>query len=362
MLLLRPDDVRGIISMRECVEAAEGAFRDWGEDNTLNWPRRRVHLPSSVRVSVHQGGAKTAGASGLFTHCELVRPRSEHQDFEYIAEPVYVLFNGASGVLDCIIVGEVTCSELPDIRAVTGLRTAATAAVGTRLLARETVDVCGMFGCGNQGWQYLLAVAQVRPIRRVLAYRRTPEALRTFCRDVEQRLGIECRPAEGPRQVMEGSDLVLCATSSSVPVFEGSWLRPGQHVTTLVGSNNLLVRGGFTPRKRRETDDETVRRADLILATSKPQAIQDEQGALWDPVQAGIITWDKVHDLSEVAAGRAPLRTRPEQISLFVNNAGQGIVDVAIGRRVYEIARERGLGLEVDAPGLRSGDYYLGAR
>ena len=52
-------------------------FREWGENPQLNAPRRRIHIPTGVRVSVHQGGVPAAKATGLMTHCEWVKPMAE---------------------------------------------------------------------------------------------------------------------------------------------------------------------------------------------------------------------------------------------------------------------------------------------
>ena len=96
MLILGPEDTRGLITMAEAVEATEIAFRDWGVNHGLNAPRRRVHVPSGVRVSVHQGGTPTLGMTGLYTHCELVRPMELEQVYDAIADPAYVLFDASS--------------------------------------------------------------------------------------------------------------------------------------------------------------------------------------------------------------------------------------------------------------------------
>jgi ornithine cyclodeaminase/alanine dehydrogenase-like protein (mu-crystallin family) len=130
-------------------------------------------------------------------------------------------------------------------------------------------------------------------------------------------------------------------------VFEGAWLEPGQHVTSIVGSNVGLVEGGFTPRKRREIDDTTLRRADRLVVASRAQVFQDQQGDLYDPLQQGVFADDQLHEIGDVLVGRVPGRSSAAQITLYKNNAGQGIADVAIGARVYARARERGLGLEL---------------
>src|SRR5207247_10378493 len=121
--------------MKAAVEAVRTGFREWGENPQMTGPRRRIHVPTGVRVSVHQGGVPAAKATGLMTHCEWVKPMAEHQEYPRLNHPVIVLYDSAEGELKAIIIGEITCSELPNNIAVTGLRTAASNAVRTDLLA-----------------------------------------------------------------------------------------------------------------------------------------------------------------------------------------------------------------------------------
>ena len=127
-VLVQPQEIRGIVTMSEAVEAVRLGFREWGENAQINAPRRRIHIPSGVRVSVHQGGVPAAHATGLMTHCEWVKPMAQEQVYPRLNHPVIVLYDSAEGELKGIIIGEITCSELPDNIAVTGLRTAATSA------------------------------------------------------------------------------------------------------------------------------------------------------------------------------------------------------------------------------------------
>ena len=139
-------------------------------------------------------------------------------------------------------------------------------------------------------------------------------------------------------------DIILAATNSSVPVFDGDWLEPGVHVTSIVGSNVGLVQGGFVKSKRREIDDKTLQKSDVIGIASVQQAVQDEQGDIYDPVNQGIIRWGQIFEIGEILAGKIEGRTRSEQITIFKNNAGQGIADVALGGLVLKKALEKGAG------------------
>src|SRR3989454_203785 len=310
-LLVSPEEIRGIVTMAEAVEAVRLGFREWGENPQLNAPRRRIHIPTGVRVSVHQGGVPAANATGLMTHCEWVKPMAEEQVYPRLNHPVIVLYDSAEGELKGIIVGEITCAELANNIAVTGLRTAATSAVGTDLLAPPDATRVGIFGAAGQAKNHLLALMQVRKLRSVKVYSRNPENRKKFVDEMGPVTNLEIIPASSAEEAVRGVDIVLTATNSNVPVFDGNWLQAGQHVTTIVGSNVGLVKGGFTSAKRREIDDATLARSHVHCIVSIQQAIQDEQADIYDPVQRGVIKWEQLAEIGEMLAGRTERRTNP---------------------------------------------------
>jgi len=343
-ILVLPREIRGIVGMEAAVDAVRTGFREWGENPQLNAPRRRIHIPTGVRVSVHQGGVPAAQATGLMTHCEWVKPMAEEQVYPRLNHPVIVLYDAAEGELKGIIVGEITCAELPDNVAVTGLRTAATSAVGTDLLARPDATNLGLFGAAGQAKNHLLALMQVRKLKEVRVYSRNAENRRKFVEEMGPVTNLDIVPVGSPQEAVRGVDVVLAATNSSVPVFDGNWLEPGQHVTTIVGSNVGLVKGGFTAAKRREIDDKTLARSHVLSIVSVQQAIQDEQADIYDPVQRGVIKWEQLIEIGEILVGKKEGRTKAEQITFYKNNAGQGVADVALGALVLEQVRKKGSG------------------
>jgi ornithine cyclodeaminase/alanine dehydrogenase-like protein (mu-crystallin family) len=347
-LLVGPQEIRGVVTMAEAVEAVRLGFREWGENPELNAPRRRIHIPSGVRVSVHQGGVPAAKATGLMTHCEWVKPMAQEQVYPRLNHPVIVLYDSAEGELKAIIVGEITCAELPHNIAVTGLRTAATSAVGTDLLARPDASSLGLFGAAGQAKNHLLALMQVRRLREVKVYSRNAENRRKFAEEMGPVTNLDITPVSSPEEAVRGVDIVLTATNSSVPVFDGKLLRPGQHVTTIVGSNIGLVKGGFVAAKRREIDDATLARSDVHGIVSIQQAIQDEQADIFDPVKRGVIKWEQLIEIGEILAGKKEGRTKADQITFYKNNAGQGVADVALGAKVLENIQKKNAGQKLD--------------
>ncbi len=343
-VLIQPRELRGIVSMSAAIDAVRTGFREWGENPQLNAPRRRIHIPTGVRVSVHQGGVPAAQATGLMTHCEWVKPMAEHQEYPRLNHPVIVLYDAAEGELKGIVIGEITCAELPDNIAVTGLRTAATSAVGTDLLARQDAEKLGILGSAGQAKNHLVALMKVRRIREVKVFSRKPENCKRFADEMGPLLNVNITPVSSSREAVRGMDIVLTATNSSVPVFDGNWLEAGTHVTTIVGSNVGLVKGGFAQAKRREIDDATLARSQVLGIVSIQQAIQDEQADIYDPVQRGVIKWDDLIEIGDILAGKKEGRTKSDQITFYKNNAGQGVADVALGALVLEEVKKKGNG------------------
>lgn len=347
MLLLLPEDHQNLITMAEAIEAVAESFRQMAENRSWNAPRRRIHSPANVRVGVHQGAMPSMGMTGLMTHTEKVGIFKEIQRYLHRAAPVHILFDAESGHLEGIIVGELSCQEV-EADAIVALRTAANSAVGTQCLARPDSQTLGLFGSGGQARNHLVAFCQVRPLQRVQVYSRSAEHRKAFCEAMQPKVEAELIPVNSPEEAVRGADIVLTATNSNVAVFSGDWLEEGSHVTSIVASNVGLVRAGFISERRRELDDRTIQRAQVVAANSREQAQQDEQGDLWIPVQKGLLEWEEVVELSDLLAGRHPGRQSPSQITVFKNNGGQGITDVALASAVFQKASALGRGLVLD--------------
>jgi ornithine cyclodeaminase/alanine dehydrogenase-like protein (mu-crystallin family) len=227
-----------------------------------------------------------------------------------------------------------------------GIRTAATSAVGTRYLARPDARRVGLFGTGFFAPSHLTALLIVFPgIKEISVYSRTREKRESFCREMSSILNQSVVPVDEPQKAVNENDIILCVTNSHGPVFDGNWLREGSHVTTIVGENKELGRDQWFGR--REVDDTVLRRCRDIVVGSVEQCQQDQQALTWEAVQRGVISWEKVRGLGEIVAGKAKGRERKEEITLFHNNAGQGIADLAIHACYYEIALKRGIGRDL---------------
>jgi ornithine cyclodeaminase/alanine dehydrogenase-like protein (mu-crystallin family) len=351
-ILAKPDDHRGILTMSEAVDAMLEAFRNWAKDPLVAELRRRTHTPKNVRITLHQGAAPAYGTTGIMTHAELVRIFGDKQKYPRRGRPVLVLYDSDTAALKLILIGEMHPKELPNANSVVAMPTACASMVGTDLLARKDCAVAGIFGAGDQARLHLLALTCIRKsIKRVRVFSPTRENREKFAVEMSAVLGIDVAAAQSPAEVIDGADVIVCATNSNVPVFDGDWLVPGQHVTSIVSSNVGLLKRGHVKQMRREIDDRTLERADILMTNVWGQEELDKTAVFWEASLDRPLIARKIVDAGQVIRGEKRGRTHDSQITYFKNCAFWGIGAAAIGGLIYDklSQQHKGSALDFDA-------------
>src|SRR5579864_3778923 len=204
----------------------------------------------------------------------------------------------------------------------TDLRTAATSAVATDLLARKDAQTLGIFGCGRQAIAHLVVLPCVRKFKRFLVCGSGRSDLKAFCAKMKKEHALDVEAADA-QTVAKESDVICTCTTAREPLFDGNWLRPGTHL-------NLV--GAFQPETR-EVDDTTVKRARFVVDTY--EGALSEAGDLLLPIRNGTIERSHiVADLHEIASGKKPGRNNPDQITLF-KSVGCALEDLVTAQLIY---------------------------
>ncbi len=345
-LLIRAEELNGLISIPEAIAAVRDGFRDQGEKPAYSAPRIRIQHEDR-RVSVHLGGCHRLQIAGTFIHVERFTFRGGAQQYEKAGKRVYVAYDSETAELKAIIVGSLPLFDEPP-EDWFGTETPITGAVGTDILARHDCGVLGLYGTGRQARRHLVAMCTIRPaIERVQVFSRSAENRAAFVARMQPQVHARIVAVDAPAAVARGADLICLATGSNVPVLLGEWLEKGQHVTSIVASNKGVLAQGSVSRPRREFDDAVIARADRVIATLKEQAIMDEQADLFEPVARGITSWEKISDLGELVAGKVPGRRSPEEITVFKQNSDQGVGFMALAKLAHDKARANGIGIEI---------------
>ena len=276
ILLLRPQDIVDVIDMGKAIDLVEQGYREAQDFPIINAPRRRVHSRKNVRISNFPGGVDGLGVIGSLTRADKVAAGVADQDYSYREHPVYVLWDAETARLQCIMLGEIVEKNV-GASSLMALRTAATSGVGFRHLARRNARVAGVYGSGGQALHKVLALQNERKIEMYKVFSRSTENRKQFCTRMARMIDAEFIPVDTSREVMRGADVIVCGTNTNVPVFEGAWIESGQHIVTVVGSNSALIEGGWIKEGRRESDDETARRADVIVTNWRDLVKQERQ-------------------------------------------------------------------------------------
>ena len=342
-LVLEDEHVAQLLSMADCIDAMETAFRDFASGG-INLPRIRyrsatsdpdvtygsnIHIgtvPSLDVAAVRIGGsARSAEAKGQ--GAEARKPTDRNWGF-------ICLISMRTGELLAIMQEFV----------LSGLRVGATSGLAVKYLARGDVSTVGMYGSGKLARTDLEAFVRVRPIRRVKVYSPTAAHREAFASEMSAQLEIEVTAVDDPREVVRGVDIVCCATNagyvSGEPVLDGDWLEPGQLVISLQNSDPNFLKS--------EVDDKTLARSSAIVLNDKESVYANNQQELLGPIERGLVSWDQIALLGDIVAGKTRLDPPSgDQIVYYKNNTGMGIQMAAAGAKLYEKAVELGVGHEI---------------
>ncbi len=351
-LFFHSDDVDLLIQFKEAVQITEAALRDLVSPEGVNAPRKRLNLHRKASegtfdtvLNIYAGGSASYGAIGaqVALHRKAIAGNTQKRPpFNPDQTELALVYDTDSGSLLGIM-----AHRPRDFTGVADLRTPATSLAGLELFARRDARRIGIYGSGQQAWATFAGLCELRKIESAKVFSPTPAHREGFAKKISAKTGVQVRPVDAPELAAKDVDIILCMTNTNVPVIDGSWLEEGQYIISVIGSNIELVKSGNLAAPRREIDDGTLRRCDFIVALSKAQAIDSQQGDIYWPVHDGVIGWDKVVEIADVLAGKVPGRTDDKQIILYKNQGGQGIVDIALAKKCYELAKQHGKGHEL---------------
>jgi alanine dehydrogenase len=314
-LYLTESDVRQILTMPMAIELVETSFRRLAAGKATNHSRLRLQVPGKTILNYMAAADSEGGYLGL---------------------KIYSIAKGGARFIVPLISAETgDMAALIEADYLGQVRTGAASGVATKFMARPDAHTAAIIGTGSQARTQLEAIACVRKLDRVRAYSRDSQRRERFAREMSERIGVAVEAVTSAKEAVRGAHVISTATTAASPVLEGRWIERGAHINAI----------GINVAHKREIDAEAVNRADVIAADS-PEQSRRESGDLIAAFGDDASKWTGLRELAQVVAGMVPGRTSPEQITLFKSN-GIAIEDVVTAARVYELARQRGIGREV---------------
>ncbi len=297
-----------LLQASDCTSLARDAYIRLAKDQALSPERGILRVPkgaSFFTMPAHILGHKTVAIK-----VARLNPSNPTKHQPSVMATVYV-YDSTTG------------AELARIEAetLTAFRTAASSAVAADLLAPIDCETLGIIGAGKQARAHVSAMLGVRSFSRILVYSRSRAHRKNFAAYVRKTSKIPVLPNDTQEDVASSSQVLVLATNSRTPLFNGRHIRPGTHVSAI---------GAALPTAR-EVDTHLVARSFLVV-DSIPQAVSS-YGDIMIPIEQKRITRDDLNELGDLLIHPLGIPRRHHLISLF-KSGGIAVLDAAFANHI----------------------------
>ncbi|WP_066051271.1 ornithine cyclodeaminase family protein [Robertmurraya korlensis] len=323
MLILNTEDQKKLVDMKEIIECAAVALKEFSEERTITPIRAALPFDGGQNTAlVMPSVAEELGSIGL--KVVTVVPNNKKIGKKTI-NGIVMLSDFKTGEPIALLEGSY----------LTMIRTGALSGVATKYLSRQDSKKLCVIGTGEQAKGLVEAIMAVRNIDEVLLYNRTEQKAQEFSSYVNTKYNTKVRVYTDSNEAVREADIIVTATNSSTPVFSES-LKPGTHVNAV---------GSFRPTMQ-ELPSQLFSQADKVVVESVEAALE-ETGDLQVPIKEGIIKPKDIYaELGQIVSGRYKGRTSEKEITVF-KSVGLAVVDVVVAQYFYRKAIEASIGTQV---------------
>jgi len=321
MLYLTEKDILDAASVDEMVDAIEASL--------LTYAKGQFLMPQ--RMHIDQGDNTM-----LLMPCFIE---------DYFATKLITLFpsNPEKGlpILNGIVVLNDAQTGLPvallNAPVLTGLRTAAVAAVSIRHLAPVGCESVGIVGAGVQGFYQAWFASSISGAGHAYIYDVCSEKTVGLIEKLQSVIPqVELHQAARVEELLENSQVVITATTSCEPVLpDDEQLLRGKHFIG-IGSYKPAVRE--FPRALFSLVKAVFTDTDHAL---------EESGDLIIPLKEGWLKKEQIINLGRHLAEGSLADEEVRKQTTFFKSVGMALFDLCASKLIYEKAVARGLGLQV---------------
>ena len=354
MLFIHNDVVAKLLTMRECIDVQEHAFRQIPSGSAVNRPRIDMYVPCEREDGYYRWGTTEGTNDGIFA----IRMKSDvitwpvSKDGQW-RENKYCMKPGTFlGLIMLLSTRNGEPLAFINDGVLQHMRVGGGGGIGARHLARKDASSVGVLGSGGMARTYLEAFQMVRPVKRAKVFSPTPANRIRFAEEMSAKLGIAVEPVATAREAVRGVDILATCTDSMTPTFSAEWLEPGMHVTMLgprelsqevLDRCDVKIRQGVGSAKM--TESETVM-AEIGHSPGAYVAGTPEEKKRLPPKTLDGGFGGDYPDYCDLITGKAPGRTSDDQITFYHNLGNQGLQFSSVGGLVYRKAKAAGLGRE----------------
>lgn len=200
-------------------------------------------------------------------------------------------------------------------------RTAATAALGARLLSRKGKLRLAVLGTGALAPEMAEAHARALDIASITIWGRRIEGAQAVVARLAAR-GIAATATAQIEVVVREADVIVAATTATVPFIEPQWVRPGTHIGLF---------GAFTSAM---AEAEPALLPHVHLYADTRTGVLEKGGEVVQAIKAGLIAPGAIRaELAEMLTDGRQWRTSGRDITVF-KSVGFAALDLLAARQV----------------------------
>jgi alanine dehydrogenase len=355
-LIINNQEVEKVLTMEDTIAALERSYLQLAAGEAVCRPRIDIRIPTSDPARNYQWGTMEGGSTaGYFA----IRMKSDIiYETEYNGAVTQEKYCMRPGLYCGLIL--LTSIENGELLAFINdgylqhMRVGADGGIGVKYLANQDAEVVGILGSGGMARTHMAAFMHVRKIEKLQVFSPTRENRERFGREMAAKYNIEVKVCNRPEDVYKGAHILAALTDSAVEVTDGTLLEKGTHIVTVGGSGkpdpeslkrvDVYLRFGDTPAP--VGHPELATDAEHVGYEARPQ-----QNKFGDGRQSrrkhGNSLPDRRVTLADLVSGRVKGRTSPDQITYSERGNLQGTQFHAVAGKVYELAKQAGLGREI---------------
>jgi len=355
-LIINNKEVEQVLTMGDTIAALEKSYLQLAVGEAVCRPRIDIRIPTSDPARNYQWGTMEGGSTaGYFA----IRMKSdiiyEIECNGVVTQEKYCMRPG----LYCGLI-LLTSIENGELLAfikdgyLQHMRVGADGGIGVKYLANKDAEVVGILGSGGMARTHMEAFTRVRKIEKLQVFSPTRENRERFGREMAAKYNIEVKVCNRPEDVYKGAHIVAALTDSAVEVTDGTLLEKGTHIVTVGGSGkpdpeslkrvDVYLRFGDTPAP--VGHPELATDAEHIGYEARPQQNKFGDGRRSRRKHGNSLP-DRRVTLADLVSGKAKGRTSPDQITYSERGNLQGTQFHAVAGKVYELAKQAGLGREI---------------
>lgn len=324
MIILNKDDMGLAANLLEIMDAIEKSHIIFRKDQCY-LPDR--YVASNNNKTMLYMPCYANGAIGTKMLAEF--PENPKKGLPYLSG-LMILNNGETGATEAVMNGEV----------LTALRTGAAGGVAMRHFAHEDSNSVGLVGCGVQGLHQLMYACEVRNIKYIYLYDAFVQNLEPFIDKLKKAVlpkEVEIHVCKDTTELLKNSEIVITATQAREPIFSND--------AKLLEGKCFVAIGSWQPAMR-ELPDAIWELVDNVY-TELPFACE-ESGDLSQPIEDGLLTADRVKFMGDYLIEKNEGKNIKLGNTRFYKSVGMGIFDLMAAQVIFNNAKEKNIGKEID--------------